>query len=114
MLSLGQCGDGIDTRDLSGTTGAIKTVGLVGIGLGGRYMSETKYKVGFLLVEAICLNCQFHLRNHSKNLSFFDLKEEIFAFTEGQHSISGYGQTAGCENRELQIIFSNAVREIPE
>lgn len=77
-------------------------------------MSELKYKTGFVLIEARCLNCVFFYGDYSFSLNFHELKEDIFALVEKQHSdLDSRKKIAVCgKKRELQIRFVNAVREI--
>jgi hypothetical protein len=73
-------------------------------------MSEIKYKSGFVLHEAKCLNCDFQMIDFVWNL--YELKEELFALAEKLHKDFNVFEPNECQERELLIRFGNAVREI--
>jgi ADP-heptose:LPS heptosyltransferase len=78
-------------------------------------MSETKskYKVGFVLQEARCLNCNFFFnKSDLDKYDFFELKETLFAIVEKEHDKSINSQDSNCPKRELLIRFGNVVREV--
>lgn len=74
-------------------------------------MSRTKYKVGFVLIETNCLNCGFSYEGEGVG-NFFDLKEDVFELAEHKHTAD---QNIYCgEDRQLEVRFINAAREIVE
>lgn len=73
--------------------------------------TKTKYRVGFVLHHAQCANCNYSYRDRDSD-RFYELKEDVFSAVEQSHDEMNEIWKFGCEKRELQIRFGNAVREI--
>lgn len=72
--------------------------------------TKSKYRVGFVLQIARCLNCEYQWKDYD-SVDFYELKESIFEIVEKHHEKQNALYHTDCPKRELLIRFGNAVRE---